>query len=1005
MVGGSPGVTRRQQASPALDPVARARVQQQVDDYFAQLDRANPLVLRESQVVERGLHHNQWETYRLATNETGRVEVRTNSYVELGMGLNRLEAGVLVPAQAVVELHPQGAVGRLGAHRVLFSPNVNQAKAIEVETSDGKVLKSHVLGLFYFDMATGKSVRLSALKDSQGAVHPPNVVVYADAFADLRADLRYTYKLSGFEQDVILREQPPAPEDVGLNPETSQLVVLTEFVDAPEPRREARGIKKKQVQGQEVDTLTDETLDFGRMVMGVGRAFRLEQQPGDMDLKGMDRVPVGKRWLQQDGRTFLIEAVEYPDIKPHLPGLPRRAQVIKPRPLMGLNEILASFSSPGGVKPASKGKMQVASLPLSGAGLVVDYDLVYTTNDFTFEGGKTYYVSGQVNLFGTTTIEGGAVVKYAPTDPLLSLYGPVTLKTSDFQPAVFTARDDNTVGETITDSTGTPSGYYADTVLSFAVVTSDPLTLENLRISYARHAIVAPYRGGYVTFRNIQVLNCINGLCGGNAGVKALNCLIANTFIGVMGENTQPVLVENCTFSGCANAFYVWGSNGQVKATNNIFSSMGSYGGYVSLAPNYNGIYNSPTLTQNNGFTSGSSPFQAVGGANCYLPTNSAWRNVGTAAIDSQTTAAIQRRTTEAPLVVSGWLAGNNTYAKRVARDTNTPDLGYHYAPLDYVFAACALTNGASVKIMPGTCIGVANIYTNAQYYGIYLNALNGGNDFQSYGLPTDPNRFVLFNAVQETGSPSWNQNVSGLVVASTNSWVTGECRFTEFIVPGMTSVGTFLASGTIPAGSVSFRHSSFLGGTLGLGALNCEVFNCLLDRAAVSGTTAGTNTFFNNTFLGGSAAFLTPPSAGSITIKDNFFIRTVLSSTNSVTNSYNGFLTGYNRLYPTQATDVVTTGIAFQPGPLGNYYLAQTNAGISVGSRLASTAGLYHFTTATNQTKETNSTVDLGYHYVALNGSGLPVDTDGDGLPDYFEDANGNLLLVAATQSSKGRM
>jgi len=34
---------------------------------------------------------------------------------------------------------------------------------------------------------------------------------------------------------------------------------------------------------------------------------------------------------------------------------------------------------------------------------------------------------------------------------------------------------------------------------------------------------------------------------------------------------------------------------------------------------------------------------------------------------------------------------------------------------------------------------------------------------------------------------------------------------------------------------------------------------------------------------------------------------------------------------------------------------------------------------------------VDIGPHYVALNGSGEPVDTDGDGLPDYLEDADGN--------------
>jgi hypothetical protein len=34
---------------------------------------------------------------------------------------------------------------------------------------------------------------------------------------------------------------------------------------------------------------------------------------------------------------------------------------------------------------------------------------------------------------------------------------------------------------------------------------------------------------------------------------------------------------------------------------------------------------------------------------------------------------------------------------------------------------------------------------------------------------------------------------------------------------------------------------------------------------------------------------------------------------------------------------------------------------------------------------------VDIGYHYVAVNTNSVPIDTDGDGIPDYLEDANGN--------------
>jgi hypothetical protein len=40
---------------------------------------------------------------------------------------------------------------------------------------------------------------------------------------------------------------------------------------------------------------------------------------------------------------------------------------------------------------------------------------------------------------------------------------------------------------------------------------------------------------------------------------------------------------------------------------------------------------------------------------------------------------------------------------------------------------------------------------------------------------------------------------------------------------------------------------------------------------------------------------------------------------------------------------------------------------------------------------KETNSTVSIGFHYVATDASGNPLDSNGDGIPDYLSDANGN--------------
>ncbi|HLZ17884.1 MAG TPA: alpha/beta hydrolase, partial [Cyclobacteriaceae bacterium] len=50
-----------------------------------------------------------------------------------------------------------------------------------------------------------------------------------------------------------------------------------------------------------------------------------------------------------------------------------------------------------------------------------------------------------------------------------------------------------------------------------------------------------------------------------------------------------------------------------------------------------------------------------------------------------------------------------------------------------------------------------------------------------------------------------------------------------------------------------------------------------------------------------------------------------------------------------------------------------------------ADLSGLYFYTTATNQVLETNSTVDISYHYAGAAYLNL-FDTDGDGLPDWWE-------------------
>jgi hypothetical protein len=127
----------------------------------------------------------------------------------------------------------------------------------------------------------------------------------------------------------------------------------------------------------------------------------------------------------------------------------------------------------------------------------------------------------------------------------------------------------------------------------------------------------------------------------------------------------------------------------------------------------------------------------------------------------------------------------------------------------------------------------------------------------------------------------------------------------------------------------------------------------------------------------------------------DNLFDSSVLPSS-CIPNGHNGYVTNYTMLSGSQGGDVILTNTpVYQTSWLGNYYYP-TNDGmlstlIDAGSRYASNAGLFHYTTTTNQVTEGATMVDIGFHYVATDSNGNPLDYADDGIPDYLEDTNGD--------------
>ena len=328
-------------------------------------------------VVERGANHRILERLTYRTLPSGVIVTNVHRYTELAAGMHYLENGKWQESREAVEVYPTGAIARQGGHKVIFANNLNTADAIDMQTPDGKRLQSHILGLSYSD-AGGKSVLIAEVQDSTGQIVSPNQVVYPDAFTDFAADVRYRYTQAGFEQDIVLRERPPLPEDYGLDSHTTRLQVLTEFISPPQPERVANTVATS------AGDLADETLDFGAMQMGPGKAFVLGTET-EIPFGG---IPVGKQWLYLEGRTILCEEVAIPDVAVELDSLPLPAKSAALKPAGGSVRHIVSTKR---LLPeqkwtqAGKGEMKVAQLKPAAQGLVLDYTIVQTISNQTFQ--------------------------------------------------------------------------------------------------------------------------------------------------------------------------------------------------------------------------------------------------------------------------------------------------------------------------------------------------------------------------------------------------------------------------------------------------------------------------------------------------------------------------------------------------------------------------------------------------------------------------------------------
>ena len=672
-------------------------------------------------IIKQEANQNIWQRETYSQKPDGTLVTNTHSYVELASGLNHLVNGRWQASREQIDILPDGTVAATnGQHQAFFPVDIYNG-TIQVITPDGEKLKSQPLGLFYDD--GNHTVLIAVLTNSVGQLYGSNQAIYTNAFVGVHADIIYTYKKSGFEQDIVLRSRPPSPESLGLNPATARLQMMTEFFGANSPV-EAAPFKNRQ------NGLTDQTLKFGKMKMVQGRAFSIGGQNNKSSrARG---TPTYKSWIKIGGRTFLIETVPFQKIQPDL--LQLQAAMPASHDLQAANSMLYKISDTRLVPPAHEctppsepGQFARMELPPE-KGLVLDYlalNNYYASGDYTFQSNQTYYVSGYCEIEGTLTIQGGTVVKYAHDADLY--VGGVTCQTGPFNLATLTAKDDDTVGQTIAGSTGTPSGYYAASALDFG--NSDNVealpSLRNLRICYAAVAIYNPGADIGFDLLNSQLIQCDIGVLTVwmNSTYKP-NFSIRNVLMDQIGSaafDGEPfdALMENVTVSGV---------NGGTACLVSVNDDVENYNVGLVNCLGLNTIYWGFTNYWGGGGASlngtccysnlDSSAFQTVGAGNYYLANNSPYRNAGTANVDGVWVNGpallpyLRQMTTYPPNVISGSFSANTVLYPRVQRDTDAVDAGYHYDTLDYLAYGLTVNSGVLLTLTNGVAVGVAGDVT-----------------------------------------------------------------------------------------------------------------------------------------------------------------------------------------------------------------------------------------------------------------------------------------------------
>ena len=315
---------------------------------------------------------------------------------------------------------------------------------------------------------------MATLTNTPGVLVDPRRVVYDRALVGggFAASVVYSLPDTGsFHQDVVFVGFDPGfdPTVWGFTADSTNsllIEIITEFYDAPQPQMQARPLYVEQDPDVRASMaspdLIDYTLDWGHYVFGPGRAYTTATN--DSASAG---VTVAKEFVTSSGRTFLVEKIPFRWLSRDFASLPPvrvRTSSLK-HPLKATKTRLAAASLPSlrdkqaAVEKITARQNGCASPSPRHAGSAVDYVVtVGSLNEPTvYSSDTTFFVAGTVYNASPVTME-SAVFKF-PTNNVgsIEIESTLTMATTNYRVAIFTAADDNTAGAAL--STNIWSGY------------------------------------------------------------------------------------------------------------------------------------------------------------------------------------------------------------------------------------------------------------------------------------------------------------------------------------------------------------------------------------------------------------------------------------------------------------------------------------------------------------------------------------------------------------------